>query len=259
MRACDFVNSLKDSRFSYIRNDHNLGLPGNFQNCVNLAKSDWVVILGQDDSLPPNYVSSLLTHLRASDIGFIQPKVQVVGPDGGKNRNLADTTKTVIRNCIALGQITNWRESEIEVNSSAIIPWFLVGNPFYFPTIVWNRSVLQDFGFNLDLPVTLDYELIFRILNSHFKVLFLRDTTAIYRRHQESASGKMSNMLERLREETRVLKSFKTQSEEFSLIHIFIIWMRPTIRLHALVIAIGQIRSRNFLQGRKFAKEFFKI
>jgi hypothetical protein len=68
------------------------------------------------------------------------------------------------------------------------------------------------------LPITLDYDLIFRILNNGFNVKFLEDTTAIYRRHDESVSGKLTSMIGRLEEETRVLRSFLREMKEPTLL-----------------------------------------
>ena len=253
------VNQMQDSRFSYIKNLENLGLPGNFQNCVNRATSDWVVILGQDDRLPPNFARSLSNHLLDLSVGFIQPKVEIIDLAGEYNRNLADFVKLIIRKCIIGRKKDKVLQGAIKIKSQKIIPWFLIGNPFYFPTIAWNRSVLQDFGFNQDLPITLDYDLIFRILNSGLGVTFLQDTTVFYRRHNESVSGKLTSMLDRLDEETRVLKTFGVQMERTSQLIKLIILIRPTIRFHALTLTLSEMKSGRIISAKRFLKEFYRI
>ena len=258
-QAAAFVNGMKDSRFFYIKNFRNLGVPGNFQKCVDTATSDWVVIIGHDDKLPSNYVRSISLHLDDLSIGFLQPKVEIIDSNGIRNRNLVDLVKAFIRKFMTGRQKNNKTLGETKIESKAIMPWFLFGNPFYFPTIVWNRTVLQEFGFKQDLPITLDYDLIFRILNNGFSIKFLEDTTAIYRRHDESASGKLTLMVERLEEEAQVLKSFLRQMEKSSLLVKLIVLFRPTIRFHALVLAFTEMRYGRFMMSIRFLKQFFKI
>jgi glycosyltransferase involved in cell wall biosynthesis len=258
-QAAALVEGMNDSRFLYIRNTRNLGVPGNFQKCVDMSTFDWVVIIGHDDKLPPDYVQSIRHHLNDLTVGFLQPKVEVIGSAGVRNENLADRVKFYIRGAITGSRKQSKTLTEIMVAPKDVMPWFLIGNPFYFPTIVWNRSVLQNFGFKQDLPITLDYDLIFRILNKGFNVKFLEDTTAIYRRHSESASGKLTSMMGRLDEETRVLKSFLLQMEEPTLLIKLIVLMRPTIRFHAMVLALSDLRYRRFVSAQKYLMQCFRI
>ena len=109
------------------------------------------------------------------------------------------------------------------------------------------------------MPITLDYDLIFRILNNGFSVKFLEDTTAIYRRHSESASGKLTSMLERLDEETRVLKSFLVQMDEPSKLIKLIVLIRPTIRFHAMVLALSDFRHGRLDSAQKYLRLCFRI
>lgn len=254
------VDGMKDSRFLYMKNSRNLGLPENFQKCVDMATSDWVVIIGQDDKLPTDYLKSLSPHLDDLSVGFLQPLVEIIDSKGNINRNLVDKVKSSIRDRIVASKKSGRTlGGRAKVGADAIIPWFLFGNPFYFPTIVWNRTVLQDYGFNKNLPITLDYDLIFRILNDGHSVSFLNDTTAMYRRHSESASGKLTAMLERLDEETRVLKSFGMRMEDAPRLDKLIISFRPTIRFHAMVLSLSEIRYGRLFSGIRYLKEFFRI
>jgi glycosyltransferase involved in cell wall biosynthesis len=258
-QAASLVDEMKDNRFLYIKNVRNLGVPGNFQKCVDSSTSDWVVIIGHDDKLPPDYVQSIRHHLTDMTFGFLQPKVEIIDSAGARNENLVDRVKFYIRGAITGSRKQSKALTGIKVEPKAIMPWFLIGNPFYFPTIVWNRSVLQNFGFKQDLPITLDYDLIFRFLNNGFSIKFLEDTTAIYRRHSESASGKLTSMMERLDEESRVLKSFLLQIEESTLLIKLIVLMRPTIRFHAMVLALNDLRYGRFVSAQRYLRHFFKV
>ena len=47
---------LADPRIRYVRNSANVGMAGNWNRCLELAQSAWVVILHDDDWLAPRYV-----------------------------------------------------------------------------------------------------------------------------------------------------------------------------------------------------------
>jgi glycosyltransferase involved in cell wall biosynthesis len=49
-----------DSRVRYRRNAKNLGLGGNWNECVSAARGNWIVIQGDDDRLLPSFCESLL-------------------------------------------------------------------------------------------------------------------------------------------------------------------------------------------------------
>src|SRR5580692_1858936 len=50
-----------DSRVRYRRNEKNLGLGGNWNECVSAARGEWVVIQGDDDRLLPPFCEVLLS------------------------------------------------------------------------------------------------------------------------------------------------------------------------------------------------------
>jgi glycosyltransferase involved in cell wall biosynthesis len=50
-----------DARLRYRRNEKNLGLGGNWNECVAAARGDWVVIQGDDDRLLPSFCEALLS------------------------------------------------------------------------------------------------------------------------------------------------------------------------------------------------------
>ena len=59
-----------DSRVSYRRNERNLGMSANFNALADAAQGEFLVAIGDDDRLLPNFLTSLLAGM--------QPDVQVV-------------------------------------------------------------------------------------------------------------------------------------------------------------------------------------
>lgn len=54
--------AMRDARLRVERNPSNLGLVGNWNRCVDLARGTWIKFLFQDDLLEPGCVSALLAH-----------------------------------------------------------------------------------------------------------------------------------------------------------------------------------------------------
>lgn len=60
----------KDTRVRYRRNEHNLGLAGNWNAIVDAAQGEWLVMIGDDDRLLPDFATKLAE--------LIQPEVSVI-------------------------------------------------------------------------------------------------------------------------------------------------------------------------------------
>src|SRR5262249_42191418 len=58
--AQDHVAQLNDPRIDYRRNERNLGATGNVAHCLTLGRGDYLVIMGADDALEPNYMDVVL-------------------------------------------------------------------------------------------------------------------------------------------------------------------------------------------------------
>lgn len=60
--TAEFGRSVEDPRFTFIENDANLGMPGNVNRGMSMFSPDvdWCTVLGDDDWLEPEFVSSCL-------------------------------------------------------------------------------------------------------------------------------------------------------------------------------------------------------
>lgn len=78
-----FVGGIADPRVSYLRNPENIGITANFRKAVTVAGAPFVTIMGFDDRLLPDYVSTVLGAAAAHpEADIIQPGVAVIDADG---------------------------------------------------------------------------------------------------------------------------------------------------------------------------------
>ncbi len=66
---------------SYVRNETNIGLLGNWNRCAELAQTPFVVVLSDDDTLDSHYVEEFLAALREHpDLDFYYTALERFGP-----------------------------------------------------------------------------------------------------------------------------------------------------------------------------------
>ncbi|EWM14713.1 glycosyltransferase family 2 protein [Kutzneria sp. 744] len=178
----EWFAELGDERVRYFRNERNLGVTGNFNRCLELARHDRVVLFGSDDLLLPNYVRTIRAlDERYPDAGMIQPGVEVIDGDGNPVRTLADETK---RRLYA-PKITGTRLMTGEELAVSL----LRGNWLYFPSVAWKAKAVKEIRFRDDLTIIQDLALVLDLMERG-ESLVVDDTLSFrYRRHTASASG----------------------------------------------------------------------
>ena len=58
------IPALERTNFRYFVNAENIGMFGNFNRCIELARGEWLTILNDDDLLDPDFLALMMTELR---------------------------------------------------------------------------------------------------------------------------------------------------------------------------------------------------
>jgi glycosyltransferase involved in cell wall biosynthesis len=168
------TNSGFAARVNVVRNPNNLGLAGNWNECLRLARGELVHILHQDDLVSPGFYQHLSEALvqnpalgmAFSGCAFIDEHGTVIEIARRERR-----TPGVIRNWIA----------EISRRYSV-----------HCPAAVVRRSTYEQLGgYRLDLHYALDWEMWVRIA-AHMPVWHDPATLACYRRHAANETARLS-------------------------------------------------------------------
>jgi glycosyltransferase involved in cell wall biosynthesis len=177
----EWVAAIDDPRVHYRRNAVNLGVGGNFRECVRLIEHERAVLMGCDDRMHPNYVARVGELARQhSEVSLIQPGVDVIDAEGAVHRPLADRVKDLLR----------FRGSGPRVYAGEKLATSLLrGNWAYFPSVVWRADELRRFGFREGFEVVQDLALMIDIIEAGGSMA-LDDTVCFsYRRHSTSVSA----------------------------------------------------------------------
>jgi len=76
------IKSFDCSKIIYYRNEQNLGMIGNWNRCLMIAKSKWVCMLHDDDILLSDYLSTMVEILKKNDIEFLSCSLLEIDSNG---------------------------------------------------------------------------------------------------------------------------------------------------------------------------------
>jgi GT2 family glycosyltransferase len=185
----EWFAALEDPRVTYLRNETNLGVSGNFQKCVDLATRERMVIMGCDDLLLPNYVATVRALAAAQPgVGLIQPGVQVIDGAGEPVSTLADTIKWRL---YAPRQIVRGA-GPVLLGGQELALNLLRGNWLYFPSLCWRTDAIAAVGFRKDLKVIQDLALIMELVERGEQLFADAAVCFRYRRHAASESSQQA-------------------------------------------------------------------
>lgn len=185
----EWFAALGDPRVTYLRNERNLGVSGNFQKCVELATRERMVMMGCDDVLLPNYVATVRALAAAHPgVGLIQPGVQVIDGAGQPASSLADTIKWRL---YAPKQIVRG-EGPVLLGGEELALSLLHGNWLYFPSLCWRTDAIASVGFRRDLKVIQDLAVIIELVERGEQLLADAVPCFKYRRHAASESSQQA-------------------------------------------------------------------
>ncbi|MBM4255892.1 MAG: glycosyltransferase, partial [Deltaproteobacteria bacterium] len=171
----DIARSFADPRIVIHRNEKQLGIPGNWNRCLTLAKGEYVCIFHQDDVMLPKNLERKVDVLKADpDIGFIHSAVEF----------LVEGTM--------LQPPGSWIEPTVDDFVMDGRRYFrkllLQGNLICAPSVVARRQCLAEVGmFDEELGYAPDYEMWLKLCVKG-KVAFLNQPLLQYRWHEKNAS-----------------------------------------------------------------------
>ena len=207
-QTLEVISSFKDPRIRIHRNGHNLGMLGNFNGVVRLARGKYIKLLCADDLLYPRalelQVAAMIDPANEAVALVCSPK-DVIGPRGQmllRRRGIKAPGRYAARDAIRL-----------------IFQY--AGNPFGEPSCVLFRAdaFARTAGFTDRLPYLIDLTL-WRELLRHGDVYVVGESTAAFRVSRESATMGF------VRQQTRQIRQFLRElAEQESGISRTMLWM----------------------------------
>ncbi|MCW2817180.1 MAG: putative glycosyltransferase [Nocardioides sp.] len=233
----DFVTSLDDRRVTYRRNEHNLGANLTYRHALERSTADVVVFFGADDVMLPHYVRTLRRTLESHPgAAVVQPGVEVIDEVGRPALGGADRIKKRLRPGGA-GAST--------LSGQGLAASLLRGNWTYFPSLAWDRALVDEIGFR-SYGVVQDLALLVDVAVAGGSLVIDPEVTFRYRRHRASDSSVRAATGGRFNEERDY---FDTIARELDVLE----WdraarsarVRLTSRANALAHLVPAVRARS--------------
>ncbi len=243
-----WFEELADPRVRYLRNEHNLGVTGNFNRCLQLAEYDRVVMMGCDDLLHSNYLRVVRAALAEHpDAAMVQPGVVVIDAAGRPTDTLGDVVKRRLYAPKEPGSALLAGED--------LAAGLLRGNWLYFPSICWRTEAVAAIGFRDDLAVIQDLALVMELLVAGEGLALAPELCFSYRRHAVSESSAKAFTGDRFIEARRFFLETADRLETLG-------WHRAaqaarrhrSTRLHALTLLPGALRSGQTAGARSLTR-----
>ncbi|MCE2485339.1 MAG: glycosyltransferase [Desulfurellaceae bacterium] len=171
----DIVQSFSDPRIQLYRNPERLGIPANWNRCLELAGGEFVCVFHQDDVMLPENVERKVQLLSADEtVGFVHSAVET----------LVDAS--------APSPFADWIEDATEDMVFDGVEYFrtllLNGNRVCAPTVLARRRpLLEQGGFDQNLGFACDYAMWLRLCLT-YRVGFLVCPLVRHRWHGGNAS-----------------------------------------------------------------------
>ena len=248
----EWFAALGDERVSYLRNPVNLGVSGNFQKCLGLARRERMVMIGCDDQLMPNYVARVRELERTRPgVGLIQPGVEVIDESGEPVMGLADTIK---RRLYAPKELHEG--GPVTLAGEELAASLLRGNWLYFPSLCWRTEAIKaSRGFREDLRVVQDLAVIIELVEQGEALLADSVPAFRYRRHSGSESSLAAVDGSRFDESRRFFTATADRMDEIGWPRAALVARRHrAVRLHALTLAPTALRQHDTALFRRLVR-----
>lgn len=248
------VRSIRDPRLEYVRNSENLGLAGNHNRCLELAKGEYLCIWHHDDLMLPNNLESKVRLLdQHPEVGLVHSNLILID---GKNKVIApeiwneDSRRDYIENGLQvfyryLRYLSNGR-----------------GACIFIGAVLARRSCYEKVGnFSQELPHCLDSEMWMRIM-LFFNIACIGSPLLKYRVHQDSESSSFGNFasVNNFKEHySAAMMVFERNKEDIPHSNKLKKRVSFSFSKQAIRMAERSILSGNFDTGKSFYREGVKI
>jgi glycosyltransferase involved in cell wall biosynthesis len=178
--------AIQDNRISLFKNEHNLGLVGNWNRCIELARGEWIKFVFQDDLIAPECLERML-YAAQPDSSFVFCRRDFIFEEGTtqSTKDFYLAGKALVEQLFPDSSPVSARQySELILNNIVLN---LIGEP---TVVMLRKRVFQEFGnFNPHLIVSCDTEYWIRA-GIHTGVIPVAENLASFRVHGDSVSAR---------------------------------------------------------------------
>ena len=194
-RTKEIVDGMEDSRIVFLQNETNLGMAGNWNQCIKKAAGEYIHFLCADDTIKPECIKKKAEVMeKFPDVVMVTSATDLVD----ENDEFIMKRKRYDKNVIIDGRAYSRRS-------------FREGNVFGEPSnILFKKECTEKTGlFSTDLHYTTDWDLWIKIA-SMGKVAYLKDSLTEYRLSSNNATSTMK-LKKIMEDEEKLIRRIREQ------------------------------------------------
>ena len=210
--AEELVASLADNRVAYFREPARVARAECFNRGIELAETDLVVLLHDDDELLPSYCELMLDAAEQfPEAVAFYCRTRIVGENSRPVVSLRDSLKAILTG----GQSGATMLLQGEPAAIAL----LRANFIYGPSVCYRKSRLAAHRFSSKWDQVLDMELHAKLLMEGETLVGLRAIAYCYRRHAEQATVENLQSMRYFEEEAALFDELANKADELGWSH----------------------------------------
>jgi len=239
--TAELIASFADPRIRYLRNESNLGMAGNWNRCLEVAETDLVNLLHNDDELMPNYVELMLAAgEQFPDAAAFFCRAKVIDAAGRERFSFVDYVKRFLQ---------PKTKGSLVLEGQSAVEALMHGDFIMCPTVCYRKSRLPQEHFRPDWRMVLDLDFFTRILLGGGTMVGLPAVAYAYRRHPENATAAYTESLLRFEEESRLHDQVAAEARDRGWTSVARVAARKRVIKFHLLFRILQDFSRLRLRG----------
>ncbi len=184
------------TRLEVVQNNSSLGIPGNWNRCIEHARTEFICLAHQDDVYAPDFASSMLAALATNPrAAAAHCRMRTIDARGEPLRSAQERYKQRF-----------WRALPAVESSAQSLQRLFAGNFVGCPTLVYRACAVAEIGaFDAQYRFAPDWEWLLRALSKDWQLVAVPRDLVAYRRHPEQATQRAVASLQRYREEHALL------------------------------------------------------
>ncbi|KAF0132912.1 MAG: glycosyl transferase family protein [Candidatus Saganbacteria bacterium] len=212
--SAEVVRSYSDSRIKFYVNKRNLGLVGNWNECLSKASGEYVSILHNDDRYLNNYLEEASSTLdREKDIGYFFSNCNTIDENG----KVLWKQKYVGKKHFFLFTHA-WDKKSFIASGREFIKEHIYDCVTFYPTIMVRRGCYNKIGgFSDKFVFGIDWYMWMKIEMLGYKVAFSDKVLVDYRRHKNRQTDLLLEAYETSMDDFKVVESILKESAEYSI------------------------------------------
>ncbi|MBL0048742.1 MAG: glycosyltransferase family 2 protein [Bacteroidetes bacterium] len=178
---------LRHPHIKYYQNEKNLGLVGNWNRCIDLAREEWIKFVFQDDYLSLNCLEKFCAQITDTSFLLVSKRSFILPENVSKKlstyyksevRTFENTHPIIIKQYISANEISRLAVENICLN--------FIGEP---SLTLFKKSIVNEVGyFNADLAQICDLEFLQRVGTRH-GITYIPEKLCHFRIHSDSTTS----------------------------------------------------------------------